>query len=338
MHDVIVSGAGPAGSLAALCLARRGARVLLLDRARFPRPKLCGDTLNPGAMALLRTHGLGDVVAARGLPLDGMVVTSADGVVVEGRYGHGLTGLAVRREVLDMVLLEAALEAGVEFRDAARVVGPALGSGDQPRVRGVRVRGHNRRTHVLPARLTIAADGRRSPVALALGLARHPRWPRRWAVGAYFTGVTGAGGVGEMHVRPNGYLGVSPSPEGLTNICVVTADRGALAAPGGLLERAMRDDPLLRDRCQGARRATPVVSLGPLAVDVRAAGALRPTWPSTCWPAPSPTAPQRWPRGDAGRLPRSCGSTARSARSSAFPPACAPGRSGPASYPRCCST
>ena len=53
MLDVLVVGAGPAGSLAAWRLARAGARVLLVDRARFPRPKLCGDTLNPGAVARL---------------------------------------------------------------------------------------------------------------------------------------------------------------------------------------------------------------------------------------------------------------------------------------------
>ena len=52
--DVLVVGAGPAGTVAATALASAGARVRLVDRARFPRPKLCGDTLNPGAFAVLR--------------------------------------------------------------------------------------------------------------------------------------------------------------------------------------------------------------------------------------------------------------------------------------------
>jgi flavin-dependent dehydrogenase len=58
MLDVAVCGAGPAGSIAALVLARAGARVMVFDRAAFPRDKLCGDTLNPGALAILDRLGL----------------------------------------------------------------------------------------------------------------------------------------------------------------------------------------------------------------------------------------------------------------------------------------
>ena len=57
MTDVLICGAGPAGAIAALVLARAGVRVRLLDRARFPREKLCGDTLNPGALAMLSAAG-----------------------------------------------------------------------------------------------------------------------------------------------------------------------------------------------------------------------------------------------------------------------------------------
>ena len=75
MFDVIVCGAGPAGAVAATVLARGGARVLMLDRARFPRPKLCGDTINPGTVAILRRLDLLRSVETEALDVDGMIVT-----------------------------------------------------------------------------------------------------------------------------------------------------------------------------------------------------------------------------------------------------------------------
>ncbi|HEY6214618.1 MAG TPA: FAD-dependent monooxygenase, partial [Vicinamibacterales bacterium] len=70
--DVLVVGAGPAGSMAALVLARAGVRVRIVDRARFPRDKLCGDTVNPGTLARLEALDLAAAIVARGVRIDGM--------------------------------------------------------------------------------------------------------------------------------------------------------------------------------------------------------------------------------------------------------------------------
>src|SRR3954464_3538996 len=102
--DVLIVGAGPAGAVAATVLARGGARVRIVDRARFPRDKLCGDTVNPGTVALLRTLGMADRLETRGLAIDGMLVTGADGVAVEGRYPNGLQGRSLLRRELDWSL------------------------------------------------------------------------------------------------------------------------------------------------------------------------------------------------------------------------------------------
>src|SRR3954469_12939616 len=118
MPDVLICGAGPAGTMAAVILARAGVRVRLLDRARFPRHKLCGDTLNPGALAVLARHGLLDVSGA-GVPIAGMVVTDAAGVRVEGPYGGGIAGRSIPRAVLDLALLRAAAAAGAEIEEGA---------------------------------------------------------------------------------------------------------------------------------------------------------------------------------------------------------------------------
>ena len=103
--DVLVVGAGPAGSIAALVLARAGVRVRLVDRARFPRPKLCGDTLNPGALALLDSLGASSGVRARALAVTGMTVTGPNGARIAGEYAPPVRGAAITRHDLDVLLL-----------------------------------------------------------------------------------------------------------------------------------------------------------------------------------------------------------------------------------------
>src|SRR5881628_884926 len=98
--DVLIVGAGPAGAIAGLVLARAGARVRLVDRAAFPRDKLCGDTVNPGTLARLRDLGLGGEIDARALRVDGMLVTGERGVAIAGRYPHGRSGRAIVRRDL----------------------------------------------------------------------------------------------------------------------------------------------------------------------------------------------------------------------------------------------
>jgi len=276
MVDVLIAGAGPAGSIAAIRLARAGARVLLVDRARFPRDKLCGDTLNPGALRLLDHAGLRGQVEAVSRPLEGMLITGNGGVHVRGTYGRGLVARALTRRVLDQLLVDAAIAAGAQFQDGVRVEGPLLDeSGGHATVRGAvlcRTGGAAPRIRV-PAQVTIAADGRRSTIAFALGLARHPAAPRRWAVGAYFEGLAGLDTVGEMHVRGPHYIGVAPVGDaGLANVCLVTPSREGFADPAGLLDRHVAADRMLGPRAAGARRVTAPSILGPLAVDARAAG------------------------------------------------------------------
>jgi len=125
------------------------------------------------------------------------------------------------------------------------------------------------------ARVTIAADGRRSTLAFGLGLARHPARPRRWAVGAYVERTAATSPqteLGEMHVRAGRYIGIAPVPDGLTNVCVVKSWRpgdGALGDPRDVILTELARDPGLRDRFAGARFVGAPEVLGPLAVDVR---------------------------------------------------------------------
>ena len=275
MSDVLVVGAGPAGSIAALVLARAGVNVTVVDRATFPRDKLCGDSVNPGAMALLERLGLAAAVRERALPVRGMLLTGPGGAAVDARYPRGVAGCSIRRRDLDALLLEASSRAGARLEERTRVVAPIVNrQHGADRVAGVRLRGPSRESDCA-ARVVIAADGRRSTLAFALGLARHPVRPRRWALGAYFEGVAGPGDYGEMHVRRGHYVGVAPVPDGLVNLCLVVPEARARQIGGAgaaALEQTAAGDPLLRDRFARARRVTPVATLGPLAVDVNGAG------------------------------------------------------------------
>jgi len=272
VFDVIVCGAGPAGAVAATVLARAGVRVLMLDRARFPRPKLCGDTINPGALATLRRLALAEAVEPSALRLNGMVVSGEHGVQVRCEYGSDVYALSIVRHVLDATLVNQAIAAGARFEDGVLVRGTIVDETTPPRVRGVVMAGRDGQDIRVPAPWVIAADGRRSSLAVPLGLTRQPKRPRRWAIGGYFAGVQGLQPFGEMHVRRGRYVGVAPVPGALANVCLVVPEPRNMDDPGALLEDAVARDPMLRDRFAGAALISRPSVLGPLAVDAQDAG------------------------------------------------------------------
>jgi flavin-dependent dehydrogenase len=248
-------------------------RVRLFDRARFPRAKLCGDTLNPGAMAVLRANFLVGDVLAQSIPLDGMLLTGPNGDRVFGRYGNGLTGRAIERRHLDAILVRQAVAAGASFDDGAMVLAPRLDA--TGRAIGIRLKGRNGRELDHDARVVVAADGRESRLGRALGLLHHPRRPRRWAVGGYFEGVEALGSAGEMHIRRGHYIGVAPMPGAIVNACLVVSESSArrnLRSPARALVDGLAADPELAPRFARARLVQEPQVLGPMAVDARGAG------------------------------------------------------------------
>jgi geranylgeranyl reductase family protein len=260
MTDVVVVGAGPAGSATAMLLARRGHDVTLLDKARFPRPKPCAEYLSPAGAALLRDLGV-DTGGGRWLRGMQLVAPNAARHLVE--YGDGFRALSIERRLLDARLLALARDHGVRVCEGQRVDGVVQEDGA---VRGVVARSEEMR-----AACVVAADGVNSTVARALHLRRKVVWPPRLGLVAHVRGVSWPEDVGQMWVGRHAYVGVAPVGERVLTLGLVQdAPRGRLGASHTALQAGLAPFAELGRRLAGADLVEPVQGVGPLAHAVRA--------------------------------------------------------------------
>ncbi|HWS47121.1 MAG TPA: geranylgeranyl reductase family protein [Acidimicrobiia bacterium] len=266
--DVVVVGAGPAGTAAAITAVGHGLRVVCVDKAGFPRDKTCGDGVTAHALRLLQRLGLtGAELAAT----DPAVVRETVFVSPSGRYirlpmpGDGLHGVVVPRAQLDAALVALARRRGVDLREAHEVEKVVVHDD------GVQVDG-------LFARHVIAADGHWSPVRRAVA----PDAPRdlgEWhAVRQYFDGVADdrLWAFFERDLLP-GYAWVFPLPGGRANVGY------------GVLRDAHR-------RGRDLKQLWPDVLARPALRAVLGPGA-RPTGPMRAWPIPTRYSPGRLAHG-----------------------------------------
>ena len=279
---VIIVGGGPAGSSTAWHVARTGAGadVVVLDRARFPRDKPCAEYLSPEASRVLASmDALAACEAAGAAQLSGMVVRSPNGAQLRGDFAaaHGFSGfrdrgLALRRTVLDAILLDRARAAGARVVEGVRVTDVVRDAGGA--VAGVRTLDDAGRARAWPASLVIGADGLRSVVARRLGLLRQHRLPRRIAMIAHYRGVHGVSAYGEMLVERDGYAGIADVGDGLTNVAGVAPAaqvRAAAATPEQFFDRWLAAHPHIAARVAKARRVDGVRATGPFAQHARRA-------------------------------------------------------------------
>jgi flavin-dependent dehydrogenase len=214
-YDAIVVGARCAGSPTAMLLARRGHRVLVVDRATFPSDTVSTHLLHPPGVASLRRWGLLERLEATGCPPIDTYAFDFGPFTISGAPGTDDAPVAYgpRRTVLDKLLVDAAAEAGAEVREGFTVSEVVVEDGW---VSGVRGHGRQGRTVTERARVVVGADGRHSPVARAVGPEQYHERPQLLC--GYYTYWSGLPMEGrfETWVRPDRGFAAWPTHDDLT--------------------------------------------------------------------------------------------------------------------------
>lgn len=263
-YDVVVVGAGPAGSSAAYHLATRGARVLLVDKCAFPREKVCGDGIAPRAVRTLYRMGLQDNLEGRFNKFHGFIFAGAGRSVVKNpipptpRYPDH--GYIIRRVDLDSILLEHARANGAEVWEECRVTAPLVEGG---RVIGVKaVRGGEKLE--VRAGVVVGADGAHSPLGRAMGLIVNDPLYLGVSVRQYFEGVSDIGDYLEVYPE----AAISPGSGWVFPVSETVANVGVgamlyhIRRDGINLHRFMKtfinETPHAAPKLRGARPVSPV--------------------------------------------------------------------------------
>src|SRR5690349_16338773 len=201
-YDVIIAGAGPAGTSAAIHLARHDLRVLLVEQKKFPRAKLCGEFISPECQKHFEALGIAELIASSApSALTETVFYSTRGhhVSVPSSWFGGTAALGLSRAVMDDVLLRRAQACGVNVLENATINEPIL---DGKNVRGVRLKENE---YFAP--LTIDATGRAR--ILSKKLSDPKTKPTLIAFKAHLRNTRVAANACEIYFYPDGYGGLS---------------------------------------------------------------------------------------------------------------------------------
>lgn len=256
LWDAAIVGAGPAGSAFAIRLARKGHRVVLLDRASFPRPKPCGESINPGALRELEELGLlTDILSLPHARVEGWRIHPHRAPCFEGRYPADHFGIGIARATFDDRLVRQATGAGAELRTGIHIV-DVIREGS--RICGVR----GASGEEIRARLVVGADGLRSVLVRRLGYLRRTPLLRKVALTAHVEVVDGVhGSWGELHLRDADCIGLAAvAPQRANVVMVLPSPAPQIGGDrAGYFDRQLHSLPALAD----ARRCTPVRATGP---------------------------------------------------------------------------
>lgn len=213
-YDVAIVGGSLAGSAAAIALARAGARVVVLEKSRFPRPRICGEFLSPAARPLLSRLGVLDAVLLAGAEtIDRFAVVRTNGSRVTAPLPAPV--LSLSRERLDTLLYEAALALGAEYRFGSTVLSIEGNLAD-----GFRLAGPGLELH---ARVVLGAWGRYAPLDGKLGrdFYRAPASLFGFKKHLHCAGAEFLKSTVVLHLFKGGYLGLSRVEGGIVNLAAL---------------------------------------------------------------------------------------------------------------------
>ena len=261
-YDVIIAGGGPAGSSAAINLASRGARVLLVEQKKFPRPKLCGEFISPECVALFESLGVADqMLAARPAKLAETVFYSRSGKcarVPSSWFGSTGVALGLSRAEMDECLLRRASDVGAHVIEDAQVTNLVVAD---ETVRGATIKHNGVEANYLSA-VTIDATGRSRSLVRHLNSKPNAKRERAPMVAfkAHVENTSVAPGACEIYFYRGGYGGLSNIENGLSNLCFIASAHDVRAC-GASADRVMREvicqNQRAKETLQNARLQSP---------------------------------------------------------------------------------
>lgn len=263
--DVIVLGAGPAGSSAAVFLSRAGHRVLLLDRAKFPREKVCGDGISGRSVSILTELGLLDEYKkVEHREMAGVTFSSPDGTVapIPSQGCGGPPGFVCRREVFDNVLFQHAKKLCTQTIEGFNATDLVFEGG---RVCGVRGMAGGRETEFRAA-VVVGADGAGGITARKLNAFNSDEAHQCAALRCYYEGVEGMRDHIELHFVEEalpGYFWIFPLPGNRANVGIGMIVRDMKKKKINLQKTMfsiIEKHPVFRERFRNARRVSDVKS------------------------------------------------------------------------------
>ncbi len=258
--DAIIVGAGPAGAIAAMYLAKAGKNILLIDKAAFPRDKICGDAQGRKAAAILKELGIYEgYTKLPGQKIYGIVISSPNGKVVdldvEDRKNPA-PGYCHKRQIFDNYLFESATKTfKVKFR-VFNVMDVLVENGA---VAGLVGKNENSQDETLRAKLVLGCDGANSIVARKFGLNKNPSEHFIVATRGYYTGVTGLNDRIEIHMIKDlipGYFWVFPLENGEANVGLGMIVKDKVEKSVNLVEaqnKVIAENPLFKERFKNSK-------------------------------------------------------------------------------------